>query len=165
VTAISVPDWLLQVAAILAAFTTIIVFFITVAKTRFFKWVKKAWRKLVVEPAKAEMVELIEATMIPHVVRVEMRLDQFEEKNDRQHAENKKSLDRLGESVAEHRLEARDQLFEVRQQITANQEILEAHFGEAKVRDERLTALEMHGMDVKIEMRPSDVPSEEHGEA
>ncbi len=143
----SVPDWLLQVAAVLGAFTAIIAFFVTAGKTRPVQWFKKALR--------AEVTELIEAT--PRFARVEAKIDALEEKNDRQHAQNKQAIEHLTETLTEHRLETRDHLFEIRQQAKKNQEILESHFGEAKIRDGRLDQLEkVTGVNVKLTVEPTE---------
>jgi hypothetical protein len=157
VTAFSVPDWLLQVAAVLGAFTAIIVFWKTVSRTRFGEWVKKSI-KASVSTFFAEQTEPLRGALVS-----------LEEKNDRQHAENKKALNELTLNFHEHRLETRDHLFEIRQQAKKNHAILEAHFGEAQVRDARLTALEsgtsvsMPNVDLTITATPAsgEVPAVE----
>lgn len=146
--AFSVPDWLAGVGVLAGAIAALIAAAGVIAKSRLGKGFVWVYRRLFGEPLTDKFTAVVTRVVTPQLTRLE-------DKNDRQHAENKTAIQRLTETVIEHRLETRDHLFELRQQARANHEILQAHFGEAAKRDERIAALELRNVDVRITASPT----------
>lgn len=135
----SVPDWLAEVAKLAAAITVIVAAAATISKKRAVRWV---FHRVVGEPMHDAAVELITATVAAPLDELRVQLATLEAKNDAQHGENKTAIAKIDETLAEHKLETRDHLWELRQQTAENHQLLVDHFTEATRRDERITALE-----------------------
>lgn len=138
----SVPDWLAGVGVLAGAIAALLAAAGVIAKSpigKSFVWV---YRRLFGEPLTDLFQKGAKRALKPDLHRLERKVDALEVKNDLQHGENKSAIHKIDETLTEHRVETRDHLFELRQQAIETHNLLIAHFGEAQIRDQRITALE-----------------------